>query len=492
MSIPDHNFSRKDGDAHRVPDAATARFLEALGFQAGVINSAAKSQESTAEVFYVLCPGCHEELSIGRANFGVEGPCPTCGTRIVADQDGDGSVQARMTGQFCPPPSLLEWPSYFSARSGFKTSTSPTGEPLPASKFPASQERNLVRMEYLVDPSDVKPAMVTMKKGGRGQIFKVAGIAAGLILAGIAAALVSQSGNQNESSNVAAAQEEGGEQPLLAKVSNASVEPQSMESASHVEDEVIKGVQLPEISELIPEPVLEVELAPTSTSAIEHEPEQGPTREEVGEATVRAFLAADNLDAKARWILKPAENQPQLREFYFMEALVHPGEPEVQHVETRQTDKGQWISLFDVFLSASLPHRVLVVHQDGIGAKVDFGLYRQMRENALHRFLAGPDSGSSRQFRVMLRQTDRDVAAVSANFKEPALFFEARLPFFPGAPGMVAVPVDSPVLEELQNAFFRHEGDLPAVVELKWQPSEVDPREWVVTISQLVRLGLWE
>lgn len=488
MSIPDNNFSRKDGDAHRVPDAATARFLEALGFQAGVAQSPPQQTQAKQETFYVLCPGCHEELSIGRANFGVEGPCPTCGTRIVAGQDGDGSVQARIAGQFCPPPSVLGWPPNFGEQSSFEME-----EPTPRTRA-IPEQQNLVRMEYLVDPGDVRSATVEVRKSRRKRGVVAIGIAATIFAGLFSALMIGQFGERDSTiSAVAAHTDQPVEEPVLAKVSNPSVEPQAIEASSKATQTALPDpASEVEASkeDIVPEPAAVIETDPTPEPAIA-EPE-GPTRTELGEATVRAFLAADNLTEKSLWILNPEENNPALRDFYFLEALVQHGEPQVEHVETLQVEDGRWISLFDVIQPVSLPHRVLIVHQPNGAAKVDFGLYRQMRENALHRFLAGPDQGSSRQFRVMLRQTDREVASISENFKEPALFFEVRLPYYPGAPGMVAVPVDSPVLEELQSAFYRHGGDLAAVVELKWQPSEVNPHEWVVTIGRLVQLGLWD
>ncbi|MEM1294758.1 MAG: hypothetical protein AAGH89_05290 [Verrucomicrobiota bacterium] len=485
MSIPDHNFSRKDGDPHRIPDAATARFLEVLGFQAGVLKTPTPQNKPSGETYYVLCPGCHEELSIGRANFGTEGPCPTCGTRIIAGQDGDGNVRAKLAGQFCPPPSLLGWPPKVSGQNDL--------EGVQATKSTRSvPEKNLVRMEYLVDPSEVKPATVRMRGTNRKRRIVGIGIAASLILGGFSLFLIGQStGDRDPEAPLASSpSEEAIESPSMAKVSNESIEPQTIEPAFKADEELVPAptISIDPVEEQTFDPV--TEFVPNKPMAIGES--SGPTRAELGEATVRAFLSADRLEGKSHWILNPEKNSHQLRDFYFLEPLAHQGEPQINHVETRQADRGQWISLFDVIQPVSLPHRVLIVHQANGAAKVDFGLYRQMRENALHRFLAGPDQGSTREFRVMVRQTDQEVTSISENFKEPALFFEVRLPFYSGAPGVVAVPVDSPVLEELQSAFYRNEGDLAAVVELKWQPSEVDPHEWVVTISRLVRLGLWD
>ncbi len=500
MSIPDPNFPRRGGEPFHRPDPATARFLETLGFSnpntpgdglAAEPEFPLPAEEPPAGV-HLLCPCCLEELSISMDQLGVEGPCPSCRTQIVARQDGDGNVQAQIVAQFCPPPSLVDWPK-----------PKPTPAPQPTLPFPEMPnptpgprfqvpERSLVRAEYLVDPDEVQSAtqVLPSRQRMRRRMRAMAGISA--LLVGLAAAGIAifqqdwvfgpksaPGSEENSVSPSAAAQKSSPAPPAPAT---------TLEPASEA-----KPPSAPPAEE--PPKITKFPKKPVPVTAIPKSAPNLPKRSERAEETVRGFLGATDISAKEPWILDPEASRPALRNFYFLEPLVSRGNPQIQHVETLKTQEGRWVSLFDVIQPASLPHRVCVVHLDDGSAKVDFQLYRQMRENALHRFLAGPDRASTGRFRVTIRQAHRGGVSrlpVASHFKEPPLLFELRLPFHPGAPGLVGVPMDSPILEELQSALTGSGGDLAAVVELEWQPSEVTPQEWVVTIGRLVRTGLWD
>lgn len=227
-------------------------------------------------------------------------------------------------------------------------------------------------------------------------------------------------------------------------------------------------------------------------------PETLQERVDLATRSVNRFLAADTVEEKQRWILEPEKNGASLGEFYNFEPLTSALPPVVRHAKTETVGAGKlWISLFDVVIQATLPHRVCVVHQDDGAALIDFSLYRQLRENALHRYLnRSPGEGSPLApeiFRVTLRriaygQTRRSVD--STLFRDPPLLFEIGLPFHDGTPAVVPVAIDSPVLSNLDLVGW----DAPShgVVELQWQPSETNPRKPVPTISRVVGWGLWE
>lgn len=270
--------------------------------------------------------------------------------------------------------------------------------------------------------------------------------------------------------------------------------------------------------EAIPDPGVfrgaEPEAEPFVVIESDHNPSTGPAivissdgkvqqpfnqteRVEVATETVGAFLSAETLDEKRRWILYPDAQKFNIAQFYTYEPLTSALEPKVEHVETTYIEAEQrWVSSFDIEMQATLPHRMCVVHQGDGSALVDFELYRQVREGALHRYLTRSETETSPVapdiFRVSMRRIAyRDVRGrIDATlFHDPPILFELSIPLHQGAPIAVPVSLESPIVSQLETVGW--DDSTFAVVELQWQPSETNPKQPVPTISRIHGWRLW-
>ncbi|MFT5465442.1 MAG: putative RNA-binding Zn-ribbon protein involved in translation (DUF1610 family) [Verrucomicrobiales bacterium] len=239
---------------------------------------------------------------------------------------------------------------------------------------------------------------------------------------------------------------------------------------------------------------------PAVVFANPNQPQRPETDAEiVSDATqvVESFLAADNIEGKLKWILDPEEHKANLRQFYAYEPLTTAPGPAIEYRSTEKSaDDQPWVSVYDLKVQATLPHRILVVHPAEGAPKIDFALYRQMREGALHRYLSKSNGESAtvspQVFRVTLRRLAyRDVQdrIDSTLFHDPPLLFEVGLPFHEGSPVVVPISIDAPILEDLESVGW--DEAMPALVELQWQPSESNPRQPVPSISRLISWDLW-
>lgn len=216
-----------------------------------------------------------------------------------------------------------------------------------------------------------------------------------------------------------------------------------------------------------------------------------------GRAAVRSFLEADTIAKKLNWVLDADEQEANLKQFYAYEPLTSALATRIEHRMTTEAVEGRpAVSVFDLKMESTLPHRIYVVHPERGRPKIDFALYRQIREGSLHRYLErSPEGGaaiSPEDFRVTLKRIAyRDVQdRVDATlFREPPLLFEVGLPFHEGTPVIVPVAIGSPIVEELERVGWNE--PVPAHVELQWQPSETDPTTPVRAISKVISWEIW-
>jgi hypothetical protein len=224
------------------------------------------------------------------------------------------------------------------------------------------------------------------------------------------------------------------------------------------------------------------------TRAAPGETEEQRSARIAGEQVLKDFYGARTAEEKLTFILDPNESASEIEDAYPSPVDA----PTIRSMEFkgRLVDSGtqRAFAVFDVRENENGDrHRWCIPEVRSGEFKIDWGLYRQLANDELTRFLADPDSAPTK-LRLLLRR-GAEVAAEESPWKEPALEMAVLMPLDDGSPSKILMKRSTH--DEL--GLNRDLGDGMARLgnfQLEWLANGSDG-EATATIAGIKNWGAW-
>ncbi|MCP5538575.1 MAG: hypothetical protein H7A52_00325 [Akkermansiaceae bacterium] len=217
--------------------------------------------------------------------------------------------------------------------------------------------------------------------------------------------------------------------------------------------------------------------------------EAPPHLEEIGEEVLTAFYGGKSLEERLQYLIDPVMSRSAVEAYYRRFRYL----PTLRSVEYRgpmyDGASGRWFAVFDARENENEEvHRWCIVQIRTGDQKIDWGLYQQLIDEPLERFLADPAS-PPKEFRVLVRRGE-EIQGSDNPWKAPGVEVFLQAPLDSSKSRRIVLRMEDLNRLGLSSELVGNHARI-ARLEMGWTDSETDQTRRVPTVLNLKGWGAW-